>query len=89
MSTYTVSDPRKVTTKRIADMRLAGEKIAMITAYDFTMATLVDQAGIDIILVGDSASNVMQGNATTIPITIDDMIVYGSASFTMISKAFK
>ena len=65
MSTYTVSDPRKVTTKRIADMRLAGEKIAMITAYDFTMATLVDQAGIDIILVGDSASNVMQGNATT------------------------
>ena len=52
MSTYTVSDPRKVTTKRIADMRIAGEKIAMITAYDYTMATLVDQAGIDIILVG-------------------------------------
>ena len=69
MSTYTVSDPRKVTTKRIADMRLSSEKIAMITAYDYTMATLVDQAGIDIILVGDSASNVMQGNATTIPIT--------------------
>ena len=77
MSTYTVSDPRKVTTKRIKDMAQAGEKIAMITSYDYTMASLVDQAGIDIILVGDSASNVMQGNATTIPITVDDMIVYG------------
>ena len=87
MSTYTVSDPRKVTTKRIADMRLAGEKIAMITAYDFTMATLVDQAGIDIILVGDSASNVMQGNATTIPITIDDMIVYGRTVVRAVKRA--
>ena len=87
MSTYTVSDPRKVTTKRIADMRLAGEKIAMITAYDFTMATLVDQAGIDIILVGDSASNVMQGNATTIPITIDDMIVYGRTVARAVKRA--
>jgi len=77
MSTYTVQDTRKVTTKRIKDMMLAGEKIAMLTSYDYTMATLVDQAGIDIILVGDSASNVMQGNATTIPITVDDMIVYG------------
>ena len=87
MSTYTVSDPRKVTTKRIADMRMAGEKIAMITAYDFTMATLVDQAGIDIILVGDSASNVMQGNATTIPITIDDMIVYGRTVVRAVKRA--
>ena len=87
MSTYTVSDPRKVTTKRIADMRIAGEKIAMITAYDYTMATLVDQAGIDIILVGDSASNVMQGNATTIPITIDDMIVYGRTVARAVKRA--
>ena len=87
MSTYTVTDPRKVTTKRIADMRLAGEKIAMITAYDYTMATLVDQAGIDIILVGDSASNVMQGNATTIPITIDDMIVYGRTVVRAVKRA--
>ena len=87
MSTYTVSDPRKVTTKRIADMRNAGEKIAMITAYDYTMATLVDQAGIDIILVGDSASNVMQGNATTIPITIDDMIVYGRTVVRAVKRA--
>lgn len=77
MSTYTVTDTKKVTTKRIIDMMQAGEKIAMLTSYDYTMASLVDRAGIDIILVGDSASNVMQGNATTIPITIDDMIVYG------------
>ena len=76
MSTYTPTDPKKVTTKRIKDMMLAGEKIAMITSYDYTMASLVDQAGVDIILVGDSASNVMQGNATTLPITVDDMIVY-------------
>ena len=68
-------------------MRLAGEKIAMITAYDYTMATLVDQAGIDIILVGDSASNVMQGNATTIPITIDDMIVYGRTVARAVKRA--
>ena len=77
MSTYTVTDTKKVTTKRIHDMAAAGEKIAMLTSYDFTIARLVDEAGIDIILVGDSASNVMQGNATTIPITVDDMIVYG------------
>ena len=87
MSTYTITDPRKVTTKRIADMRISGEKIAMITAYDYTMATLVDQAGIDIILVGDSASNVMQGNATTIPITIDDMIVYGRTVARAVKRA--
>ena len=77
MSTYTITDTKKVTTKRIKDMMLNGEKIAMLTSYDYTMASLVDQAGIDIILVGDSASNVMQGNATTIPITVDDMIVFG------------
>ena len=87
MSTYTITDTRKVTTKRIADMRISGEKIAMITAYDYTMATLVDQAGIDIILVGDSASNVMQGNATTIPITIDDMIVYGRTVARAVKRA--
>ena len=52
MSTYTVTDPKKVTTKRIKDMMQAGEKIAMLTSYDYTMASLVDQAGIDIILVG-------------------------------------
>ncbi|MCM1028551.1 MAG: 3-methyl-2-oxobutanoate hydroxymethyltransferase [Alloprevotella sp.] len=57
-------------------MKLGGEKIACLTAYDFTMARLVDQAGLDLILVGDSASNVMAGNTTTLPITLDEMIIY-------------
>ena len=87
MSTYTITNPKKVTTKRVQEMKLAGEKIAMITAYDFTMAGLVDKAGIDMILVGDSASNVMQGNATTVPITIDDMIVYGRTVVRAVKRA--
>ncbi len=76
MSTYTVEDPRKVTTRRLAEMKAKGEKIAMLTAYDYSMARLVDEAGMDVILVGDSASNVMAGNATTLPITLDQMIDY-------------
>ena len=74
MSTYTVEDPRKVTTRRLAEMKAKGEKIAMLTAYDYSMAKLIDQAGMDVILVGDSASNVMAGNDTTLPITLDQMI---------------
>lgn len=76
MSTNTVDNTRKVTTMRLAEMKQRGEKIAMLTAYDFSLATLVDQAGIDVILVGDSASNVMIGNATTLPITLDQMIYH-------------
>ena len=76
MSTYTVEDTRKVTTRRFAELKAKGEKIAMLTAYDYTMARLVDEAGIDAILVGDSASNVMIGNATTLPITLDQMIYH-------------
>lgn len=76
MSTYTVEDPRKVTTRRLAEMKAKGEKIAMLTAYDYSMARLVDAAGMDVILVGDSASNVMAGNTTTLPITLDEMIGY-------------
>ena len=76
MSTNTVDNARKVTTARLIEMKKRGEKIAMITAYDYTMATLVDQAGIDVILVGDSASNVMVGNATTLPMTLDQMIYH-------------
>lgn len=75
MSTYTESKP-KVTTRRLREMKDNGEKIACLTAYDFTTATLVDGAGIDLILVGDSASNVMAGNLTTLPITLDEMITY-------------
>ncbi|MFV0472523.1 MAG: 3-methyl-2-oxobutanoate hydroxymethyltransferase [Paludibacteraceae bacterium] len=67
-------DNRKVTTHRLIEMKNRGEKISMLTAYDYTMATIVDQGGIDAILVGDSASNVMCGNTTTLPITLDEMI---------------
>lgn len=75
MSTYTEQKP-KVTTRRLAEMKQRGEKIACLTAYDYTVASLVDAAGMDLILVGDSASNVMAGNTTTLPITLDEMITY-------------
>ena len=65
---------RRVTTQRLMEMKLRGEKISMLTAYDYTMGSIVDAAGVDIILVGDSASNVMCGNVTTLPITLDQMI---------------
>ncbi len=65
---------RKVTTQRLVEMKNRGEKISMLTAYDYTMGSIVDRAGIDVILVGDSASNVMCGNVTTLPITLDQMI---------------
>lgn len=70
---------KKVTTNTIQKMKLAGEKIAMITAYDYSFAKLFDAAGIDIILVGDSASNVMAGHATTLPITLDQMIYHAQS----------
>lgn len=65
---------RKVTTRRLLEMKQRGEKISMLTAYDYTMANIVDEAGIDVVLVGDSASNVICGNTTTLPITLDQMI---------------
>ena len=77
MAGYLVEDTRKVTTQRLMEMKKAGKKIAMLTSYDFTMAQIVDRAGMDIILVGDSASNVMAGNATTLPITMEEMIYHG------------
>ncbi len=76
MSTNTIDIPKKVTTSTVAKMKLSGEKIAMITAYDYTMASLVDAAGIDLILVGDSAANVMAGYDTTLPISLDHMIYH-------------
>lgn len=76
MSTNTVDNARKVTTMRLREMKARGEKIAMLTAYDYSMARLVDEAGMDVILVGDSASNVMIGNPTTLPITLDQMIYH-------------
>ena len=78
MSTYT-EDTRKVTTRRLIEMKSRGEKISMLTAYDFSMAKIIDGAGMDVILVGDSASNVMAGNVTTLPITLDQMIYHGQS----------
>ena len=78
MSTNTIDKPRKVTTATLRKMKESGEKIAMLTAYDYTMARLVDGAGMDVILVGDSAANIMAGYGTTLPITLDEMIYHTS-----------
>lgn len=72
-------DYKRVTTKSLIDMKANGEKISMLTAYDYTMAKIVDTAGVDVILVGDSASNVMAGHETTLPITLDQMIYHASS----------
>ncbi len=74
-----MSDTRKVTTHRLVEMKQRGEKISMLTSYDYTTAQIVDGAGVDVILVGDSASNVMAGNVTTLPITLDQMIYHGKS----------
>lgn len=70
---------KRITTQVLAEMKSSGEKIAMLTAYDYSMAKIVDQAGVDVILVGDSASNVMAGHETTLPITLDHMIYHASS----------
>lgn len=87
MSTNTQTDSRKVTTHRLIEMKQRNEKIAMLTAYDFSMARLIDEAGIDVILVGDSASNVMAGNITTLPITLDQMIYHGKSVVRAVNRA--
>ena len=73
---YLTTDKKKVTTKTLLEMKAAGEKITQMTAYDFTTAGIIDAAGIDSILVGDSASNVMAGNQDTTPITVEQMIYH-------------
>jgi 3-methyl-2-oxobutanoate hydroxymethyltransferase len=80
-------DYKKITTKSLIDMKANGEKISMLTAYDYTMAKIVDTAGIDVILVGDSASNVMAGNETTLPITLDQMIYHASSVVKAVDRA--
>ncbi|MDE6445059.1 MAG: 3-methyl-2-oxobutanoate hydroxymethyltransferase, partial [Muribaculaceae bacterium] len=75
----TPDNTRKVTTRRLVEMKSRGEKISMLTAYDFSSAKILDEAGIDVILVGDSASNVMAGNMTTLPITLDQMIYHAKS----------
>lgn len=78
---------KRITTKSLVDMKANGEKIAMLTAYDFTMAKIVDGAGIDVILVGDSASNVMAGHETTLPITLDQMIYHATSVVRAIDRS--
>ena len=82
-----LEDNRKVTTHRLIEMKQRGEKISMLTAYDYSMAQLIDQAGMDVIVVGDSASNVMAGNVTTLPITLDQMIYHGKSVVKAVKRA--
>ena len=78
---------KKVTTNVLQEMKANGEKISMLTAYDFSLAKIVDAAGIDVILVGDSASNVMAGHETTLPITLDQMIYHASSVIRAVDRA--
>ncbi|KAA3436397.1 3-methyl-2-oxobutanoate hydroxymethyltransferase [Rufibacter hautae] len=77
-----------ITTHQLQSMKVRGEKISMLTAYDFSMATLLDAAGTDVLLVGDSASNVMAGHETTLPITLDQMIYHASSVVRGVKRAF-
>ncbi len=77
----------KITTHVLQEMKLKGEKIAMLTAYDYSMATILEAAGIDVILVGDSASNVMAGHRTTLPITLNEMIYHASSVVRAVERA--
>jgi len=81
------NDYKKITTHSLLEMKQNGEKISMLTAYDFTLAKIIDGAGIDVILVGDSASNVMAGHATTLPITLNEMIYHASSVVRAVNRA--
>ncbi len=87
MSVHKKIELKRVTTHQLQEMKKKGEKIAMLTAYDYSMAKLIDGAGVDIILVGDSASNVMAGNETTLPITLDQMIYHASSVIKAVKRA--
>jgi 3-methyl-2-oxobutanoate hydroxymethyltransferase len=88
MSTQKSNDrPEKVTTQTVVEMKRNGEKISMLTAYDYTMAGIVDAAGVDVILVGDSASNVMAGYETTVPMTLEHMIYHTSCVVRGVDRA--
>jgi len=80
-------DIKRVTTHVLQEMKSRGEKITMLTAYDFSMARILDEAGIDVLLVGDSASNVMAGHETTLPITLDQMIYHGASVVRAVKRA--
>src|SRR5450432_976055 len=79
MTAQQITELKKVTTNTLQKMKAAGEKITMLTAYDFSFAKIIDGSGIDVILVGDSASNVMAGHETTLPITLVQMIYHASS----------
>lgn len=88
MSTQQSADrPKKITTQTVVEMKEQGEKISMLTAYDYTMARIIDQAGIEVILIGDSASNVMAGYDTTVPMTMDHMIYHASCVVRGVDRA--
>ena len=87
MSTNTTDNTRKVTTRRLVEMKYRKEKISMLTAYDYSSAKIIDEAGMDVILVGDSASNVMAGNLTTLPITLDQMIYHAKSVMKAVRRA--
>lgn len=84
---YLSSDIPKITTHVLQEMKQRGEKIAMLTGYDYSMARILDEAGIDVILVGDSASNVMAGHKTTLPITLNEMIYHASSVVRAVHRA--
>src|SRR6187455_1598769 len=81
------AEEKKITTHTLQEMKKRGEKISMLTAYDFSMAKILDAAGIDVLLVGDSASNVMAGHETTLPITLDQMIYHASSVVRGVERA--
>lgn len=85
MSTH--SEVKKITTHKLLEMKRRGERISMLTAYDYSLAKILDAAGIDVILVGDSASNVMAGHETTLPITLDQMIYHAASVVRAVSRA--
>ena len=78
---------KKVTTHSLSEMKRNGEQISMLTAYDYTLAKIIDNSGIDVILVGDSASNVMAGHETTLPITLEQMIYHASSVVKGVNRA--
>lgn len=87
MSTAQSSEEKKITTHVLQEMKRRGEKISMLTAYDFSMARIIDAAGIDVVLVGDSASNVMAGHETTLPITLNEMIYHAASVVRAVRRA--
>lgn len=87
MSHHPSKEVKRVTTHTLQEMKQAGEPISMLTAYDYSLARIVDEAGIDVILVGDSASNVMAGHETTLPITLDQMIYHASSVIRGVKRA--